>query len=112
MALVGYLTREAFKRGFLQELVHGIVLATFTQSGLYRPGKHDQIAKYAIPKAVESAKESIQKLATDDPAVSGKKPPLSDTYGDVLNGSMFARRWKGAFVYVASAGKWLVWKED
>lgn len=112
MALVGYLTREAFKRGFLQELVPGIVLATFTQSGLYRPEKHDQIAKYAIPKAVESAKESIQQLATDDPAASGKTPPLADTYGDVLNGRTFALRWKSAFIYVASTGKWLVWKED
>ena len=37
---------------------------------------------------------------------------LIDSYGDILNGRVFAKIWKNKYIYVASAGKWLAWREN
>lgn len=104
MALIGYLTREAFAQGCAQNLIPTTVLSAFKGSGLYRPDKEAQIRKYAIPKAIKSAVSAIQNNATFAFEVG-------DAHGDVLCGRMFAHIWKDKFLYVANAGKWLRWDE-
>ncbi len=104
MALIGYLVREAYRRGASDEqIVAATVEEAFRQSGLFRPSKERQIKQYAIPKAIRS-------VSPGKPLAS--KITIDDTYGDVLNGRAFAATWRHKFVFVTSVGRWLKWQED
>jgi primase-polymerase (primpol)-like protein len=110
MALVGYLTREAFASGCSDEgIVSATVWETFRKSGLYRADRERQIVKYAIPKAIKNALEARQMI---QPAEITTAIQLADTHGEVLTGRMFARVWKDKFIYVGSVKKWLIWKDS
>ncbi len=104
MALVGYLTREAFTQKCAPNLIPATVLSVFKKSGLYRADKEAQIRKYAIPKAIKSAMSGIQQKMDLGFEVR-------DIHGDVLYGRMFAQIWKNKFLYVTNSGKWLRWDD-
>lgn len=108
MALVGVLSRQALVRGCVPDGLSETVLATFKKSGLYRPEKEDQIKKYAIPKAIESA--MISSRLNRSGSLSSVRLQ-ADAHGDVLNGKIFAKLWGDKFLFVSSAGKWLRWDQ-
>ena len=114
MALVGWLAREACNRGCEQDRLAATMWAVFQQSGLYRHEKQKQVREYAIPKAIKHALESHSPTPPSTAIVTtatNSTVPVADTFGDVLNGRMFAGIWKDKFLYVASAGRWLAWRE-
>ncbi len=104
MALVLYLTREAHRRGVEEKnIVAAVVWQTFRRSRLYRLEKERQVIEYAIPKAIHKVFSSAVSIGTSF---------TDESYGDVLNGKEFAKMWRNKFLFVASTGKWLRWKED
>jgi primase-polymerase (primpol)-like protein len=110
MALIGFITRELFTRGFADsEDISTTIFETFRRSGLYRSDKERQIKNYAIPKAISSARETDR---LPDEIKSSSPVQHSELYGDILNGKKFASIWGNKFIYVPSAGKWLRWIEE
>lgn len=105
MALIGHLVREAHRRGLQQEsLIASTAWEAFCKSGLYRQEKEHQVIKYAIPKAIQSV---FAGAGANDPSLFE-----GEAHGDVLNGKAFAKMWRNKFLFVASTGKWLRWKEE
>jgi putative DNA primase/helicase len=108
MALIGILSRESVKRGLAKpDDIAATVLAAFQQSALYRPEKQRQVEQYALPKAITSALESVSNVSGDSTAVSF----ATSEPGDITAGKLYADFTRNKLLYVAQAGRWLLWDE-
>lgn len=109
MALACEIARLAQREGVEQGALAATVEAVFNKSGLAarekwtgREDYRERTASSAVNSVLAEASQNTQPQVT---------PPEETTKGDILNGRMFAKRWRGKYLYVAMRGGWLKWDD-